>query len=525
MPRVYCAIFWILATAKKRQCACDFPQPRFATRLRKSCERLLKGLAVMDSKRVINNSIALFMVDIGGKILPLVTFPWIVRALGPVSYGKVGFAFAVTGFFGLLASPGFMAFGIREAARETEAPRTLTQKLMSARMLLALCSYTLLFVFTFTLAPKDWMTRVLLLISGTNFVVSAFDVQWLFIGHSRMWRVSYAAISGQVIYAAVILGFVRKPGDAWLVPVATTCSLIVTAVLLLHRARRDFDIGLPKFVPEEWAKFLPICATLGVASMMSMIYDQIDTIMLRYLRSEAEVGIYAASYRLMGISMSFLPVLAQVFYPLFSGEAVRGAKNERRYAQWMADASIALALPIATGGFLLAAPISRFVLGARYGGSENLLRWLMLNLISASMAVLFGSRLIPQGRERAYLVCVAAGGVTNVALNFYFIPQYGAMAAVFTTIAAQSVVAGMAYFFGRDLMHADFRKPFAVSVPASLVMAASILMTERIVQVHVVVLVAGGAVVYGLCFLAAQAIWRRFVPVAPTQAIAAGSGE
>lgn len=479
----------------------------------------------MDSKRVINNSIALFTVDVGNKLLPLITFPWIVRALGPESYGKVGFALAVTGFFGLLAAPGFSAFGIREAARALEPPRTLAQKLMSARMMLALCSYALLLVFTFTLAPHDWMTRVLLLISGTNFVVSAFDVQWLFIGHSRMWRVSYASIIGQVCYAAVVLGFVRKPGDAWLVPVATSCSLLVTAGLLIYRARGEFDIGWPKYVPEEWAKFLPICATLGVASMMSMIYDQIDTVMLRYLRSEAEVGIYVASYRLMGISMSFLPVLTQVFYPLFSSEAVRGAKNERRYAQWMADASIALALPIATGGFLLAAPISRMVLGARYAGSEHLFRWLMLNLVSASLAVLFGSRLVPQARERRYLASVGAGALANVGLNLYFIPKYGAIAAVFTTIAAQLTVAAMAYHFGRDLEHADLRRPLAVSIPASAAMAMAILIAERVARVHVFLLVGGGALVYGLCFLAAQAIWRKLVPASPAHAVAAGSGK
>jgi O-antigen/teichoic acid export membrane protein len=41
----------------------------------------------MDSKRVINNSIALLVMDLSGKVVPLVTFPWIVRALGPESYG------------------------------------------------------------------------------------------------------------------------------------------------------------------------------------------------------------------------------------------------------------------------------------------------------------------------------------------------------------------------------------------------------------------------------------------------------
>ena len=89
----------------------------------------------MDSKRVINNSIALLVMDMSSKIVPLITFPWILRALGPESYGKVGFAAAVTGFFGLLASPGFTTFGIRESARATETPRSLVQKLMSARIM------------------------------------------------------------------------------------------------------------------------------------------------------------------------------------------------------------------------------------------------------------------------------------------------------------------------------------------------------------------------------------------------------
>ena len=254
----------------------------------------------MDSKRVLNNSIALLIMDLSSKVVPLVTFPWILRALGPESYGKVGFATAVTGFFGLLASPGFRAFGIRETARAAEPPRTLVQKLMSARILLATVSFVLLVAFTFTLAPQDWMTRLLLLITGTSFLIAAVDVQWLYIGHSSMWRVSSVTVLGQLVYMALILSLVHGTTDAWIVPFATSVSAVVSVAILLRRARRDFDIGMPKYVPEEWAKILPICATLGIASMMSLIYDQIDTVMLRYLRTEAEVGLYVASYRLMG---------------------------------------------------------------------------------------------------------------------------------------------------------------------------------------------------------------------------------
>lgn len=475
----------------------------------------------MDSKRVINNSIALLAMDLSSKIVPLVTFPWIVRALGPESYGKVGFAAAVTGFFGLLASPGFTAFGVREAARGDEPPRNLVQKLMSARIMLALTSYLLLLIFTFTIAPHDWMTRLLLLLTGTTFVVASVDVQWLYLGHSKMWRVSTATILAQFVYMAIILACVHRPGDAWVVPLAVAVSAIVTAVILLRRARTEFGIGLPKYMPEEWGKFLPICVTLGIASMMSMIYDQIDTVMLRYMRSEAEVGLYVASYRLMAISMSFLGVLAQVFFPLFSGAARNDPKKDQRYAQWMANSSIALALPIATGGFLLAQPICALVMGNKYAGAEHLLRWLMINLLSASAAVLFSSRLVPNNRERKYLFSVAAGAATNIVLNLIFIPKYGAIAAVFTTIGAQTAVALMSMYYTRDLGRAEFGRPLVISVVASAVMAGAIIGAEHVAQLHVVLLIAGGALVYGAAMLAGQWTWKQ---VKGTPGVPATSG-
>lgn len=477
----------------------------------------------MDSKRVVNNSIALFLMDISSKIVPLVTFPWILRALGPESYGKVGFAAAVAGFFGLLAAPGFRAYGVREAARGAEPPRTLAQKLMSARILLALCSYVLLIVFTFTAAPKDQATRVLLLITGTGFLISSLDVQWLYIGHSSMWRVSLVTMLGQLVYMAMILALVHRPTDAWLVPVATGAAAVVSAVILLNQAHKHFNIGLPKYLPEAWAKILPVCATLGIASMMSMIYDQIDTVMLRYMRSESEVGIYVASYSLMGMSMSFLTVLATVFFPLFSGTASKNAAQDRRYAQWMTNSSIALALPICAGGFVLAQPICRLVMGSRYGGAEYLFRWLMLNLLSASAAVLFCSRLVPNDRERKYLASVAVGAVTNIVFNLIFIPKYGAIAAVFTTIAAQAAVAAMGFYFTRDLRQPSFLRPLAVSFLATAVMIGAVLFAQHVANINVVILVAGGAVVYGLAMLALQSLWKQSDPSEDT-AVAAQSG-
>ena len=161
-------------------------------------------------------------------------------------------------------------------------------------------------------------------------------------------------------------------------------------------------------------------------------------------------------------------------------------------------------------------------MGSRYSGAEHLLRWLMLNLLTASAAVLFGARLVPNNRERKYLASVAAGAVANIGLNLVFIPRYGAIAAVFTTIAAQGVVAAMEYYFTRDLEQANFTRPLTISFIATAVMIGAILLTQHVAQWNVVILIGGGAIVYGLSTLALQALWKQFAR--PREAVAAAHG-
>jgi O-antigen/teichoic acid export membrane protein len=458
--------------------------------------------------RVINNSAALLVLDILSKAVPLVVFPAVVRALGPTAYGKVGFATAVAGFFGLLASPGFTTYASREAAKNEGRVSFLVQHVLGARIAFGILSYALLIVFALTFAPRDFTTRLLIFLSGLVFLVSSVDVQWVFTARSRMWMVALRGAVGQLIYGGLILAFIRRPSDAWIVPVAAVLSLVAGMLLIWLPARREYRIPWPVVSPRVWRSFLPVCLIIGFASTMSMIYDQIDTVMLRYMRSEKELGLYVASYSMMTISMSFALILGQVFFPLLSQTTGQDRESEQRYLGWLWQASIGLALPIAVGGFILAEPLTSFVLGSQYTGTATLFRWLMLTVVAGPMASYFGSQLIPIARERKYLATVVAGAAVNVVLNFLLIPRYGAIAAAFTTAISQTVVAFMNYYFSRDLPRPSLLGALGLSVTASGIMAAALLAVRSVFSLHVVVLVILGALVYGSVYWAGRMLWN-----------------
>jgi O-antigen/teichoic acid export membrane protein len=370
-------------------------------------------------------------------------------------------------------------------------------------------SYALLIAFALTLAPHDFTTRLLIVLSGLVFLVSSMDAQWVFTARSRMWMVTLRGTLGQLIYGGLILALIRRPSDAWIVPVASAFSAAAGMLLIWLSARREYGIPWPVIAPDVWRSFLPICLIMGFASLMSMIYDQIDTVMLRYMRSETEVGLYVASYRMMMIAMSFTPILGQVFFPLLSETVGQDHENEQRYLGWLWQASMGLALPIATGGFILAEPLTRLALGSQYTGAGTLFRWLMLTIVSGPLASYFGSQLIPIAREKKYLASVLAGAVVNVILNLFLIPRYGAIAAAFTTAISQAVVALMNYYFVRDLRRPSLLRGLALSVTASGIMATGLLLARSLLPLHVVVQVVLGGLVYATAYWAGRTLWNR----------------
>src|SRR6202041_3510978 len=184
----------------------------------------------------------------------------------------------------------------------------LVKHVLGARVVFATGAYALLTIFTLFLAPSDNQTRLLILLSGLAFVAGSLDTQWIFAARSRMSMIAVQGSLAQLAYAGLILALVRGSGDAWIIPSATLISLGLSALLIWLPARREYHIPLPEISPRAWGMFLPICLVMGCSSLMSMIYDQIDVIMLKYFRADAELGTYVASYGLMTMAMSFLPI-------------------------------------------------------------------------------------------------------------------------------------------------------------------------------------------------------------------------
>lgn len=110
--------------------------------MRSRAESILRN---SDYRRVLENIASLTGIQMVQYLLPLVTFPYLTRVLGPGNYGKVAFAVAFITYFNLITDYGFNLSATREISinrDDTERVSRIYSSVMVTKTLLMLLTFT-----------------------------------------------------------------------------------------------------------------------------------------------------------------------------------------------------------------------------------------------------------------------------------------------------------------------------------------------------------------------------------------------
>lgn len=449
------------------------------------------------NSRLKKNISFLVVAEIISKLLPLLTFPYLTRTLGPEVYGKYGFAMNIVAFLMLLSSPGFVPYGIRAVAQNAGDERNIGAKIVGLRLVFSVAALLILVVYTLFLAPGDRQIKLLLLLSGLMLLPGALSLDWLLTGKSIIPLVAITGVISQIVYSATILLFVKSAQLVWVVPLGTLVGELVCISILLYAVSRSFGLQWPNLSRQDFREIVPSAMLLGLGSFMFLTYNNVDTILLGYFRPMEEVGLYVATYKIMWMVMSFLPILSKVFFPLIAEAAVSDQESQKDSSLYL-KILMFLAFPLIAGGVVVADPLTRFLIGEQYAGSGLLLVMLLPNVLAGGLASYYaGMKLMAKNRNREYVIALTGGAVLNLVLNLIFIPIWGAKAAAVMTCLSQFAVAGMAAWYCREDKTSPLWECSRIPVITSTVMALSLFAIMSLVpNAHITIVITLGAIIY-----------------------------
>jgi O-antigen/teichoic acid export membrane protein len=374
------------------------------------------------------------------------------RYLGSAGYGKVALAFAFIQMLGVLADVGLLTVVVREISRDPAQTDRLVGNALVLRLALSLVTLALAVIASLVL-PWDREVRVAVLIAGVPFVLGLANSALVAVLQARL-RMDRAAVADVVGRAASFAALVMAVSlDAGFYAVVGTAAVgaAVTLVITWAIVRREAH-PVPRADYPVWRSLLLAALPIGAALAVSEVFFRLDTLLVSAFRSYHEVGLYSLSYRMVEL-IAILPAIVMTsVFPLLSSYLQDDRGRARRTIDAAGDLFVAVGVPIAAGGLIVAPDLVTAIGGDEFADAADALRILLFAVALAFVSGLFGHALIAGGRQASALRLGLIALGFNLVLNLAAIPAWGIEGAAAVALASEVLlVAGGFMLVRREL--------------------------------------------------------------------------
>ncbi len=409
------------------------------------------------ARRIIRNFLSLSFAQLISRFIFFLAIIYLARILGPEDFGKINFAQAVVLYFILASNLGLTTLGAREVARNKNKTGDYVHNIVTLRLTLALLSFCLLLVLAF-LIPKLAEVRYLIIIYGFSLFSSALLIEWVFQGRERMGFIGIARIVDKVLYGVLIYILIKNSERLWLVPWLCLAGAVIACGFLIYVFVRQFGEIKLSFNFSFWKSMLGVALPMGLAWMMIQIYNNFDTIMLKFMKGDEVVGWYNAAYKIIWFIFMLGGLYIITIFPVISRFYKESSEKLRVLLSLSAKLMITLGLPLSIGGVILAKPIIHLFYGIQYDNGIIAFQILIWYVFISFICMVYANSLLACNREKKYAIGVALAAATNLILNIFLIPSFGLIGAAVATVVAEGVLFIYAYREFQKVEKVEFRK-------------------------------------------------------------------
>lgn len=370
---------------------------------------------------------------------PLVTVPWVSRALGVDNIGVYSYTYSIASLFMLAGMLGISNYGNRSVARVRDDSEALSREFSAVYTLqlgVNLLS-VLAYVAYLTAMPSAYaqIAWIQLLFVASN----CLDVSWLFFGLEKFKITITRNLIIKALSLLLIVIFVRQPDDLWLYALTMAGSTLVSQLYLSIARCRYVRFSRPD-IRDVASRFKDVSVLFLPVAAYS-VYRVLDKTMLGSMSSVTELGYFENAEKLINIPISVITALGTVMLPRMSYIMADPEADCRPAIRRSMNLALMLACGMAMGLAVIADDVCPVLFGSGFEGCAPVIRLLSITVVcSAWSNVVRTQYLIPGSRDSVYVGSTVGAAVVNLALNIALIPRLGSLGACVGTIAAEAFI-------------------------------------------------------------------------------------
>lgn len=405
------------------------------------------------ARKIAYNVVFNATAKIISTILALVGIGLITRYLGKEGFGDYATVLAFFSFFGSIADLGLYSITAREISRENADEEKILGNVFSIRLISSLLVFIVAPFLAYFL-PYSHNVKMGIIIAAASFVFSStyMVLNGVFQKNLAMDKVSLVEVFGKVLQVTIIMFAVKYDLGFTMIIFSVLFAMIFNFALVLFFVRRFAKIRLQFDFP-YWKKFLKESAPMGISVIVTFLYFKMDTIMLSVLKSNADVGIYNAAYKVIENITFFPAMIVGLVLPLMSRFIFTDNPRFSHVANETAKIFFILIVPLVIGALFLAEDIIGLIGGADFGESATTLRILIFALAFIFFGNFFNNILIAGNLQKKLMQVLSLCAVFNISMNAYVIPRFSYNGAAFTSVLTEMLVVVFTFYLTRKYLN------------------------------------------------------------------------
>ncbi|MCK6601474.1 MAG: flippase [Bacteroidetes bacterium] len=396
----------------------------------------------MSATRVFSH----FAFKLTAEALSRLAMFWVIllmtRRLGTDAYGAWSSVYSFLSLFIVLTDLGLNLILVRDVSQNRSVFRMYARRILTAKAGLSLifAAVTGLAALLPSWTPEEQSLLFLML----GFLVTGSWVE--FVQH-LLWSLDdqkaesiIKTLNRFLVAAGSIAGI--SAGSLELALAGSIAGNLISAGAGWFRIRQvKVRENLPSGSGFNWKQVFSQALPVSLTAFLVVIYLRVDVVMLKFFRGDlSEIGQYTAVMKIQDLVQT-IPVLAiAAFFPVLNYFWAEERRNLPELTGKLLKFSLLFSVAVSAGGFFVARDLMVWLFSPEFLVAGELARILWWGLIPMGWNLIFLNLLMIAGKTRWNLILTSVSVGVNLILNWFFIPQFGAVGAAWATVAAETVL-------------------------------------------------------------------------------------
>lgn len=409
-----------------------------------------------NSRLVFKNTTFLVLAELFIKLIGFVYFVFLARNLSIEVFGRYNLVTSFVTMFSFLPDIGIGLVVVREIAKKSYSTAVLLGNTFVLGTAMSIVTIVIIVTIGLLVGFSSDIMLLLFISSLTLFFSQIRSVPlFYFDGIERMeYSAVLKALNSLVFITCGLGGFLLGFGLIGIITgflVGSIISFVITW-MIFYTKKIKISLTFNKRVARHLAlDSLP----LGVAAFSSLVYGNIDGIMLERMLSEGALGIYSSATKFGPTLIQLLNVPFMVaVYPVLSRLSIGNGVRFRNAIVKSTGVVLLWSIPTAIGVAFFS-DIIPIIFGERYRAGIHILRVLIFFVPFAALSALLYKVLIVIRKQYIYLFISIVGVFLNIILNLVLIPRYEIVGAAISAVTTQ---VSLCMLYGVVVYYLIFRK-------------------------------------------------------------------